>query len=187
MRCEIFLKVSFLSIHIQVLKTICWNGLLSSAQLLLRLCQFCSSVAQSCPTLWSHGLKASLSFTIFQSLLKLMSFESVMPSNHLILCHPLFPLPSIFLSITVFSNESAFLSRWSKYWGFSFSISPSNEYSGLISFRIDSLCYWTICLSLGQHHSVLITIGLYLVLKLLILILPTLFFYFKVFLVFPAF
>ena len=105
----------------------------------------------------------------------------------LLLCCSLLFLPSIFPSFKVFSNESALPIRWSKYWGFSFSISPSNEYSGLISFRIDSLYYWTICLSLGQHHSVLITIGLYLVLKLLTLILPTLFFYFKVFLVFPAF
>ena len=81
--------------------------------------------------------QASLSFTNSQSLLKLMSIESVMPSNHLVLCHPLLLLPSIFPSIRVFPNESAFCIRQPKYWSFSFSISPSNEYSGLISFRID--------------------------------------------------
>ena len=81
--------------------------------------------------------QASQSFTVSRSLLKLMSIESVTPSNHLILCHPLLLLPSIFPSIRVFSNESALRIRWPKYWGFSFSISPSNEYSGLISFRID--------------------------------------------------
>ena len=89
-------------------------------------------------------------------LLKLMSIELVMPSNHLILCHPLLLLPSIFPSIRVFSNESALRIRWPKYWSFSFSISPPNEYSGLISFRID----WSDLLavqgtlkSLLQHHS----------------------------------
>ena len=81
--------------------------------------------------------QASLSFTISQSLLKLLSIESVMPSNHLILCHPLLLLPSIFPNIGVFSNESALRIRWPKDWSFSFSISPSNEYLGLISFRID--------------------------------------------------
>ena len=81
--------------------------------------------------------QAYLSFTIFQSLLKLMSTESVMPSNHLILCHPFLLLLSIFPSIKVFSSESALLIRWPKYWSFSFNISHSNEYSGLISFRID--------------------------------------------------
>ena len=81
--------------------------------------------------------QASLSFTVFQSLLKLMSIESVMPFNYLILCCFLFLLPSIFPSIRVFSSESALYIRWPKYWSFSFSISPSNEQSGLISFRID--------------------------------------------------
>ena len=81
--------------------------------------------------------QASLSITNSQSFLKLMSIESVMPSNHLTLCHPLLLLPSIFPSIRVFSNESVLRIRWPKYWGFSFSISPSNEYSGLISFRMD--------------------------------------------------
>ena len=82
--------------------------------------------------------QASLSFTVSRSLLKLVSVESVMPSSHLILCRPLL-LPSIFPSIRVFSNESALRIRWPKYWSFSFSISPSNEYSGLISFRMDWL------------------------------------------------
>ena len=88
-------------------------------------------------TPWTTPCQASLSFTISWSLLRSMSTESVMPSNRLILCHPLLLLPSIFPSISVFSNESALHIRWSKYWSFSFSISPSNEYSGLISFRID--------------------------------------------------
>ena len=88
-------------------------------------------------TPWTAALQASLSFTISQSLLKLMSIELVMSSNHLLLCHHLFFLPSIFPSIRVFSNKSALCIRWPKYWSFSFSISPSNEYSGLISFSID--------------------------------------------------
>ena len=95
-------------------------------------------------------------FTISQSLLKLMSIESVMPSNHLILCHPLLLLPSVFPSIRVFSNVSALRIRWPKYWRFSFSISPSNEYSGLISFRIDwfdLLAVQDTLKSLLQHHS----------------------------------
>ena len=90
------------------------------------------------------------------SLLKLMSTESAMPSNHLILCHPLLPLPSIFPSIRVFSNESVLLIRWPKYWSFSFSISPSNEYSGLISFMtdwLDLLAVYETLKSLLQHHS----------------------------------
>ena len=106
-----------------------------------------------------HELAAcqtSLSITKSQSLLRLMSIESVMPSNHLILCRPLLLLPSIFPSIRVFSNESALRMRWPKYWSFSFNISPSNEHSGLISFRMD----WSDLLavqgtlkSLLQHHS----------------------------------
>ena len=87
---------------------------------------------------WTTACQASLSFTISQSLLKFMSIESVMLSNHLILCHhPLFLLPSIFPSSRVFSNELVVRIRWPKYWSFSFSFNPSNEYSGLISFRID--------------------------------------------------
>ena len=93
--------------------------------------------AQLFVTPWSAAHQASLSFTISQSLLKLMSIESVMPSNHLILCHPLLLLPSIFPSIRVFSNELVLHIRSPKCWSFSFSISPSGEYSGLISFRID--------------------------------------------------
>ena len=118
-----------------------------------------SLVAQSCPTLcepWTAAHQACLSITNFRSLLMLMSIELVMPSNHLILCHPLFLLPSIFLSIRVFSSESALHIRWPKYWSFSFSISPSNEYSGLISFRIDwfdLLEVQGILKSLLQHHN----------------------------------
>ena len=88
-------------------------------------------------TPWTAAYQASLSITNSQSLLKLMSTESVMPSSHLILCHPLLLLPSIFPSIRVFSNEPALRIRWPKYWSFSFSISPSDEYSELISFRVD--------------------------------------------------
>ena len=88
-------------------------------------------------TPWTAANQGSLSFTISQSLLKLMSIESVISSNHLILCCPLLFLPSVFPSIRVFSDESTLHIRWPKYWSFSFSISPSNEYSGLISFRID--------------------------------------------------
>ena len=100
--------------------------------------------------------QASLSITNSQSLPKLMSIESVMPSNHLILCHPFLLLPSIFPSIRVFSSESVFGIRWPKYWSFSFSISPSNEYSGLISFRMDWLDLLAVqgtLKSLLQHHS----------------------------------
>ena len=97
-----------------------------------------------------------MSITNSQSLPKLMSIESVMPSNHLILCHPLLLLPSIFPSIRVFSNESALFIRWPQYWSFSFNISPSNEYSGLISFRMDWLDLLVVqgtLKSLLQYHS----------------------------------
>ena len=107
-------------------------------------------------TPWTTTRQASLSFTIFQSLLKFMSIESVMLSNHLIFCCPLLLLPSIFPSIRVFSNESTLHIRWSEYWSFSFRISPSNECSGLISFRIDLLDLLTVqrtLKSLLQHHS----------------------------------
>ena len=107
-------------------------------------------------TLWSAAHQASLSFTISWSLLKLMSFELVTPSNHLVLCHPLLLLPSIFPSIRVFSNESALCITWPKYWNFRFSISPSSEYSGLISFRMDWLDLLAVqgtLKSLLQHHS----------------------------------
>ena len=107
-------------------------------------------------TLWTVACKASLSITNSQSLLKLMSIKSVMPSNYLILCCPLLLPLSIFPSIRVFSNESVLCIRWPKYWSFSFSISPSNEYSGLISFRIDWLDLLAVQgtrKSLLQHHS----------------------------------
>ena len=105
---------------------------------------------------WTAVCQASLSVSNSQSLLKLMSIESVMPSNHLILCLPLLLLPSIFPSIRVFSNESVLHIRWPKYWSFSFSISPSNEYSGLISFRMDWLDLLAVQGTLTsplQHHS----------------------------------
>ena len=107
-------------------------------------------------TPWTTACQASLSFTISQGLLKLMSIELVMPSNHLILCCPLFFLPSIFPSIWVFSRESALRIRWPKYRSFSFSITPSNEYSELISFRMDWLDLLAVqgtLKSLLQHHS----------------------------------
>ena len=122
--------------------------LLSSAQLLSHVwlpATPCAAVRQS-----------SLSITNSQKLLKIISIESVMPSNHLILCHPLFLLPSIFPSIRVFSNESVFHIRWPKYWSFSFNISPSNEHSGPISFRMDWLNLLAVqgtLKSLLQHHS----------------------------------
>ena len=119
-----------------------------------------SSVQFSCSvmsdSLQPHGLQASLSITNSRSLLKLMSLTSVMPSNHLILCPPLLLLPSIFPSIRVFSNESVLPIRWPKYWSFSFSISPSNEYSGMISLRMDWLDLLAVqgtLKSLLQHHS----------------------------------
>ena len=107
-------------------------------------------------TTWTAAYQASLSITNSQSLLKLMSIVSVMPSNHLILCRPLLLLPSIFPNIRVFSNESALRIRWPKYWSFSFSISPSNEYSGLISFRMDWLDILAVqgtLKSLLQYHN----------------------------------
>ena len=107
-------------------------------------------------TPWTAAYQASPSITSSQNLLKLMSIESVMPSDHLILCHPLLLLPSIFLSIRVFSSESALHIRWPEYWSFSFNISPSNVYSGLISFRMDWLDLLAVqgtLESLLQHHS----------------------------------
>ena len=123
-----------------------------------------SSVTQSCLTLCdphaTTACQASLSITSSRSLPKLMSIKSVMPSNHLILCHPLchplLLLPSIFPSIRVFSNESALCLRWPRYWSFSFNISPFNEYSGLISFRmnwLDLLAVQGTLKSLLQYHS----------------------------------
>ena len=107
-------------------------------------------------TPWTAAHQASLSFINSQSLLKLMSIESVTPSNHLILCRPLLLPPSIFSSIRVFSSESVLHIRWPKYWSFSFSMSPSNEYSGLISFSMDWLDLLSVqgtLKSLLQHHS----------------------------------
>ena len=107
-------------------------------------------------TPWTAAYQASLSLTNSQSLPKLMSIESVMPSSHLILCHFLLLLPSIFPSIRVFSSESDFCIRWPKYWSFGFNISPSNEHSGLISFRMDFVDLLTVqgtLKSLLQHHS----------------------------------
>ena len=118
-----------------------------------------SSVTQSWPTLSNPrpaAGQASVFITNSWSLLKLMSTELVMPSNHFILCHPLLLPPSIFPSIRVFSNESVLCIRWPKYWSFSFNISPSNEYSGLISFRMDWLDLLSVqgtLKSLLQHHS----------------------------------
>ena len=113
-------------------------------------------------SLLPHGLQHAklLCITKSRSLLKLMSIELVMPSNHLILCHPLLTTPSVFPSIRVFSYESALLIRWPKYWGFSFSISPSSEYSGLISFRMnwfDLLAVQGTVKSL-QHHSLKVSV-----------------------------
>ena len=118
--------------------------------------QFSSSVMSDSATPWTVARQASLSITNSWSLLKLMSIELEMPSNHLILCHLLFLLSSIFPSIRVFSNESVLCIRWPKYWSFSFSISPSNEYSGLISFRMDWLDLLAVqgtLKSLLQHQS----------------------------------
>ena len=107
-------------------------------------------------TLWTEAHQAFLSITNSQSLPKLMSIMLVMPSNHLILCHPLLLPPPIFPSIRIFSNKSVFHIRWPKYWNFSFGISPSNEYSGLISFRIDRFDFLAVqgtIKSLLQHHN----------------------------------
>ena len=117
-----------------------------------------SSVAQSCPTLCDPMNRSTPSLPVHHQLPspKPMSIELVMPSNHLILCHPLLFLPSIFPSIRVFSNELALRIRWPKYWSFSFSMNPSNEYSGLSSFRMDWLDLLAVqgtLKSLLQHHS----------------------------------
>ena len=128
--------------------TICSDLQFSSVQSLSRVKLF--------GTPWTAACQASLSITNSWSLLKLLSIQSVIPSNHLILCYPLLLPPSIFPSIRVFSNESALPIRWPKYWSFSFSISPSNEYSGLISFRMDWLDLLAVqgtLKSLLQYHS----------------------------------
>ena len=124
----------------------------------------CCSVAQSCPILCNPTDCSTPGFPVphnLQRLLKLMSIESVMPSNHLILCHPLLLQPSIFPSIRVISSESVLHIRWPKYWSFSFSISPADEYSGLISFRIDWLDLLAVqgtLKSLLQHHTTKVSI-----------------------------
>ena len=118
--------------------------------------QFSCSILSNSVMPWTAAHQASLSITNSLTLLKIMSIELVMPSNHLILYHPLLFLPSSFPSIRVFSNESVLRIRWPKYRSFSFSISPSNEYSGLISFRIDWLNLLAVQMtvkSLFQHHS----------------------------------
>ena len=126
--------------------------------LLLIVHSLCCSVAltrQLFVTPWTAAHQASLSLAISRSLLKLMSIESVMPFNYLILCHPLLLLPSVFPSTWVFSSELALHIRWPKYWSFSFNITPSNEYSGLISFRMDwfdLLAVQGTLKSLLQHH-----------------------------------
>ena len=131
-----------------VFKVVYWSLTFSSVQSLSRVWLFA--------TPWTAACQASLSITNFQSSPKPMFIELVMPSNHFILCHPLLLLPSIFPSIRVFSNASALRIRWPKYWSFSFSISPSNEDLGLISFRMDWLDLLVVqgtLKSLLQHHS----------------------------------
>ena len=129
-------------------------------QFLIQCVQFSSvqslSLARLFATPWITAHQASLSITNYWRLLKLMPIESVMPSNHLILCHPFLLLPPIPPSIRVFSNESTLHMRWPKYWSFSFSINPSNEHPGLISFRMDRLDLLAVqgtLKSLLQHHS----------------------------------
>ena len=123
---------------------------------MVRSDQISRSVMSDSVTPWTTALQASLSITNSRSLLKPMSIESVMSFNHLILCRPLLLRPSIFRSIRVFSNESVLHIRWPKYWSFSLNISPSNEHSGLISFRMDWLDLLAVqgtLKSLFQHHS----------------------------------
>ena len=139
-----FSKTSFFSVISWF--TYCWS--FSSVQSL--------SHVQLFATPWTAAHQASLSITNSRNLLKFRSIESMMPSSHLILCHPLLLMPSVFPSIRVFSNESALHIRWPKYWSFSFNINPSSEHSGLISFRMDWLHLLTIqgtLKSLLQHHS----------------------------------
>ena len=152
-------KNESLTIHDTIVKYFEYTTKWGKKQYTKQYCCCCCSVAKSCLTVWDPMDCNMLGFPVFTiswSLLKFLSIELVMPSNHLILCHPLLLLPSIFPSIKVFSNESALRIKWSKYWSFSFTISPSDEYSGLISFRID----WFVLFaaqgtfrSLLQHHS----------------------------------
>ena len=137
------------------------SDLAKSTQIMIKVTIQFSSVQSLCrvrlfATPWIAACQASLLNTNSCSLHKLMSIESVMPSSHLILCHPLLLLPSVFLSIRVFSNESALCMRWPKYWSCSFSFSPSNEHPGLISFRMDWLNLLAVqgtLKSLLQHYS----------------------------------
>ena len=148
-----YCRFKFLVFYLGVLNLYSWVRwdsflALSSVQLLSRVWLFA--------TPWTAAHQASVSITVCRSPPKPMSIESVIPSNHLILCCPLLFLPSIFPSIRVFSNESAFCFRWPKYWSFSFNISPSNEHPGLISFRMDWLELLAVqgtLKSLLQHHS----------------------------------
>ena len=144
------LTFSFQSFRVPVCRARKLNEL-SSSSVHFTLCR-----VQLFETLWTLARQAFLSITNSQSLIKLMSIKLVMQSNHLILCHPLLLLPSILPSIRVFSNESVLPIRWTKYWSFSFSINLSNEYSGLISFRMDWLDLLAVqrtLKSLLQHHS----------------------------------
>ena len=128
-----------------------FHGMIAHFCLLLFSCSGSDSVMP-----WTIAPQASLSLTVSRSLLKFMSIESVIPSNYLILCHPLLLPPSVFPSIRVFSNELALSIRYSKYWSFSINISPSNEYSGLISFRIDWFDLLTVqgtLKNLLQYHN----------------------------------
>ena len=125
------------------------NAILTAFKSTVQLLFSHSVVSDSLLPPWTATRQASLSITNSRSLLRLVSLESVMPSNHLILCRPLLLLPSIFPSIRVFSNELALWIRWPKYWSFSFSISPSNEHPGLISFRMD----WLDLLAVQGTHS----------------------------------
>ena len=145
--CIFFLLFPFFSFS-ETIYINCQIETFSSVQSLSRVRAFAAQ--------WTTARQATLSITYCWSLPKLMFIESVMPSNHLILCRPLLLLPSIFLSIRVFSNESALRIRWPKYWSFSFNISPSNEHSGLISFRMDWLDLLVVqgtLKTLLQHHS----------------------------------
>ena len=148
------MSISLLSMSVKFFGTIFLDSTymrsvqFSSFQSLSRVCLFVIP--------WTAACQASLSITNSQSLPKLMSIELVMPSNHLILCRPLLLPPSVFPSIRVFSNASALCIRWPKYWSFSFNISPSNQHSGLISFRmdwLDLLAAQGTFKSLLQHHS----------------------------------
>ena len=161
----IFPLLSFHELKVAKLHHLWYNGNLLKAHILfldfiLLSVQFSSVQSCSCVQLiatpWTAARQASLSITNSRSLLRLMSVESLMPSNYLILCRPLLLLPSIFPNIRVFSNELAFHIRWPKYWSFSFNISPSNEHPGLISFRMDWLGLLAVQGTLKrllQHHS----------------------------------